>query len=146
MARLRLPPGVTRDDALQEASALEARWYAEGRRESHLFVRVWGDLKDKYGFEWKKHFVGGAVERLPEGFDTTDKRYAVDPAVTMDVRAAVAKLSPAQRHVVEECALKGRAQADVAAERGVSVQNIKLLYMRARRKLTQLLAGYAEVL
>jgi hypothetical protein len=140
--KLSLPPGVSREDAEQEAAALALRWYAEGRRGATLHVRVWGDLKDLYGRQWKAHYNGaGRGEPLPTHIFAPNRS---DPHVALDVREAVAKLTPVRRRVVEECALKGRSQADVAAETGVTVQTIKMTLVRARRDLAVLLASYAE--
>lgn len=177
--KLRLPPGMTRDDALQGAYALAVKHHAAGKRDSHLFMRVWGDLKDTLGRLWREHYAltkpdrpvkGNGISRMvrSSGVEVDDLRRTgvgvsvirnepdesitidvvapaeADAGVVMDVRAAIEKLTPAQRHVVEECGLKGRSQADVAAERGVSVQAVKLLFLRARAALREHLKDYAE--
>lgn len=183
MNHLRLPPDISREDAEQDAAEIALRRSAEGYEGSHLSMRVWGDLKDKYGKLWREVYAltkpdrpahpgreivvtrrttgealsqptrpqpptgrGTHIIRNEPGefvtFDVSGPPES-DGGVVTDVRAAVAKLTDVQRFVVEECSLKGRSQADVAAERGVSEQSIKLTLMRARKKLATLLAAYA---
>lgn len=95
------------------------------------------------------HDSGGSLPRadgsfvLPAQFTADRAQTPPDQSIVMDVRDAVAKLTEPQRYVVEQCGLLGRPQADVAAERGVTTQAVKIMFMRARRRLAELLVDYA---
>lgn len=73
----KLPPGVTHEDAVNDAVVVVLEWAPRWKpriypveRNRFLVVRAWSVLKDKYGKEWKYEYaVGkpGARERHQRG-------------------------------------------------------------------------------
>ncbi len=142
-ARVRAPIGTDRDDVLQDARLIACRRWAEGYRSSRLYKRTWGDLKDRYGTAWSRHYrgkPGPSVPLFPAAAVVPDHAESIDLAV--DVRDALAKLTAPQRDVVEGF-LSGLSQEDIARKRGTTVTAVKKMFRRARETLKVLLGEYA---
>lgn len=149
--KLHLPPGVTQADAVQEAMArLTHRSrdprYAEGKR---LHRRVWGDMLDLYGREWKKHYDQEChshpaphklKDKLPSPLRQTGEP---EPGLVMDVRAAIETLTPDQRAVVELVALEGLSHQDAAEKLGINAHAVTMRFARAKEALAEKLRAYA---
>lgn len=138
--RLSIPPTVSQIDAEQEAMRrlLEKKKDPKFQKPNWLFQRVWGDMKDLYGREWKRHYG-----QTPEP-DASRRPDQPDQNVVMDVQDAVARLSPGHRRVVELIAYRGLSHAEAAAELGLSTAATTMRYARARMKLAEMLEAYAH--
>lgn len=148
--KLRLPPGITPADATQEAilrlthRSADPR-YAEGNR---LHRRVWGDMLDLYGRDWRKHYDQECRphpcpqklrDSLPSPLRMTGEP---EPGLRLDVREAVASLTPDQRAVVTLVALEGKSHAQAARVLGINAHAVTMRYARAREALALLLRAY----
>lgn len=138
----KVPPGTDRGDVAQDALRLAVQRYAEGFRDGWLAKRVWGDMKDLYGREWKRHYNHAALRERAE--QAPPPAYVMpDQSVQLDVQEALDKLDPAEQDCVEQCDMLGRSQHEVAAELRVPLSRVRNHLSTAREKLRGLLGSYA---
>lgn len=120
------------------------RRYAEGYRAERLYMRVWGDLKDKYGTAWARFYrnneplTGSPVltqDHVP------DHAPAID--LKIDIENALKALTETQRYVILGV-LAGKTQETIASEKGVTATAVNKVYTRARAILAEKLKAYDE--
>lgn len=112
----------------------------DGYTGAHLWKRVWGDMKDLYGREWKRFYASAPNDPpAPVQRETREP----DQDVVLDVREAVARLKPGPRRIVELIAFEGKTHAQVGEELGINEQAVTMRYARARLKLAEMLEAYA---
>lgn len=115
----------------------------EGYTGRKLWKRVWGDMKDLYGREWRRFYAEpkppGQTGMPSPGRVTSE----AEQGLKVDVRAAVALLKPGQRDVVERIAFLGMSHEEAAKDMGLNTQAVTMRYARARRRLAELLEAYA---
>lgn len=144
VARVKLPPGIETDDARQDARAIVVRRYTEGYRSDRLYMRVWGDLKDKYGTAWARFYRNN--EPLT-GSPVLTESHVPDPApgldLKMDIQDALQSLTETQRYVILGV-LAGKTQETIANEKGVTATAVNKVYTRARAILAEKLKAYGE--
>jgi RNA polymerase sigma factor (sigma-70 family) len=141
--KLRLPGGVSRDDAIQDAVVLilERRAVYNGSR---LTRRVLGDLQDRYGAVWRRQYRFGPTVTVSEtdidGEAESDRVEAQD--VQIDVREAIEKLTPKRRFVMYLLVVEEKSYAQIAEQTGTTVYNVKKLAASARQDLKRMLNAY----
>lgn len=132
-----LPGDMTHEDAVGEAFILakraKARYDAEAPDTDEtlwIWVRTVGDLRDKFEI----------LRRQAKAFAKGDQRgttraQPVDPFNVVssreDLAAALSKLTPEQREVVEAIYLRGETQEEVAERRGCSQPAVSQMVARA---------------
>jgi RNA polymerase sigma factor (sigma-70 family) len=162
--RKRLPPGVTRQDAYQEACAEALRWADVDPppgvpREAFLVMKAWGTLADRYAREFQKQSLhrgdGPGLFTNRDNLDETgedpvplnpvrpEARPHPDVAdIQVDVRAAVAMLPEPHRSLML-LLLEGLDHAAIAARVGMSRSWVSRRLAQARTKLSALLEDYS---
>ncbi len=146
--KLFLPPGITHADALQEACLRITQRYPQyaGR---YLHRRVWGDMLDLYGRDWKRHYENEtrshpAPHRLKDALPSP-LRATGDPeaGLVLDVQAAIEALTPDQREVVMLVAFDGLSHQEAGDRLGINAHAVTMRYARAKAVLAGLLGDYA---
>lgn len=137
----RTPTSITYADVCQDARTIGLARFAQGYRGAWLATRIWGDMKDKYGREWR--------DQYREQADTNPRKMAPvsyddpDPTVALDIHAALEHLDHRQRYSIIECDMNERGQADVAKDLSISVCTLKKVLGQAREILRERLHAYA---
>ncbi len=141
--RGRFPPGVTSEDAFQEACLLVLEWRDRFPADNRLVVKARGVLRDKYGKLWKQLYQHGAIAQgsIEETDGVPPDEAAID--VREDVRKAIGLLEPRQRRAIV-LHLAGLTQVQIAKRLGVVQPYISQLLKAAREKLRELLSESYE--
>lgn len=161
--RKRLPPGVTRQDAYQEACAEALRWADVEPppgvpREAFLVMKAWGTLTDRYAREFQKQSLhrgdGPGLFTNRDNMDETgEDTVPLNPVrpearphqaladIQVDVRFAV-DLLPEPHRSLMLLSLDGLDHAAIATRVGMSRSWVSRRLAHSRKKLSKLLEEY----
>ena len=141
----RFPPGVTYEDAVQDAVVLilelepqHAERAPHVAQDAWLVTRAHGDLRHRYRKGWERQVAQLDADSTPDPI--TDGRVE-DLGLSLDVEAAINAL-PEQERRVTLLTMQGLKQSQVATLLGVTQPVVSKLYRRARATLAQLLGDY----
>lgn len=133
------------DDLLQEVFYRFYRANASHANEAHrrnsLFCFATNIARDAYRRK-KRH---GSIEAVPIDVDDEDAALRVDTRVaerfeaSTDLARAMAQLKPLQREMLWLAYALGSSHAEIAEMLGLKSGSVKILLLRARRKLATLL-------
>lgn len=126
----RFPPGVTTEDAEQDATLLLLEWQGKKPDRAHLFMKVLGVLRDRYGRSWRQEYAHQSVPLE----DAAVERDRDAEQVRMDVRDAIDKLPEREREAMT-LYLTGMTQAAIAGQMRCSQPYVSQLMASAREKL-----------
>lgn len=156
MLRGRWPNGLTRQDALGDATVLiltlapqyEERMSRSSRPRSEwpsfeawLVKRTWGDLCDQYARKWRRAASSPECELTPSAHGLAVPDPADTVALSADVQDAIDKLPETEGYAVR-CLMYGMTQAEIGDAMGYSQPYASALLQRAKAKLAVLLADY----
>lgn len=141
----RFPPGITHQDAVQDALVVILRvkddWNARihlCERDAFLVMRAWGDLKDQYGRGWREEYVrrDSAPTPIPSSAESAESA-----DIQMDVRAALAVLTDREREVME-MHLDEKSQDEIGKALRITQSAVSQIMTRARSKMQEFLGAY----
>ena len=132
------------DDLLQEAYYRFLRARSEYANESHrrnaLFRIASNLVRDHYRRRRGPAAIAGTADEasLPDSLDAARTERGTD------VRRALARLRPRDRELLWLAYAQGSSHREIAESLGVKTGSIKLLLVRARRRLADLLRGHVH--
>jgi len=137
----RFPPGVTAEDAHNDAVTLLIEHAAKQPCLSHLFTYSYGVLRDRYGRQWRHEYAhpSQSLDSVDEA-DIPDERAET---IKRDVRDAADALPEKERTVIL-LTLDGLTQDQIAERLGVSQPYVSILVSSARKKMKATLAESYE--
>lgn len=155
----RLPPGVTPEDARQEAACEILRWedrVPPGVAEDAFYVmKAWGTLKDLYARQWRDYYAlnPGAIpphrkrredgeEHVPTNpMPRPEPSQPSDQDVVMDVREAIGHLGGRKARIMT-MVLEGHTHEQIGEVIGLSQPRVSRIVKEAQAELATLLESY----
>lgn len=132
----RFPPGVTIEDAEQDAAVLILEWELRQTDEARLFTKVKGILLDRYGKAWRNEYSHPTVALLDPAEEPGGETFEI----TEDMGAAINALDPRHRRVIQ-LHLRGKTQGEIAEALGYHQPYVSRLLREAKAKLRDLLSA-----
>lgn len=148
--RGRFPNGITAGDCVNDCVVrlIELSSQADDRVPDGVNLYAWlvtrchGDVRDAYARAWKKDNQIRVACPLNESLPVAG-REPPHPAVGLDVRAAVERLTGVERDVMR-LVLVGRTQEQIAEAICHTQPSVSQIMSRAKPKLAQYLEAYAD--
>ncbi len=137
----RVPPHITSEDVRQDARTIGLSRYKQGYRGTWLAQRIWGDMKDSYGRQWK-HKYKDESDVNPRKLSARESYVDPDAGMQMDVHCALDLLSPLQRQIIIAIDIEQDEPRVLAKRLGVPVALVLDLHTSAQELLRSALAAY----